>query len=124
MSSVPQNVLDVELWKKAKKQANLVYSKSSAYKSGYIVSYYKNHGGRFRTKKAPAANGLKRWFKEKWVNQHGKTGYSHRNDIYRPSKRINSSTPITWDELTPSQVKKASIEKSKTGRVKSFRKAV
>jgi hypothetical protein len=123
MSRVPENVLDVELWKQAKKQANLIYSKPSAYKSGFIVSYYKNHGGKFRNKKSATSVGLKRWFKEKWVNQHGKVGYEHKNDVYRPSKRITASTPTTWSELSASQIKKASREKAKTGRVKRFNKA-
>lgn len=93
-----------KLWDKAKKLADAVYGKPSAYKSGYIVKKYKELGGTFymtqERSKPPKTKSLTRWFKEKWVNQHGTVGYKHKDDVYRPSKRVTKDTPKTWSELT------------------------
>ena len=51
-----------------------------------------------------------------------KVGYEKTGDIYRPTKKINEKTPITWFELTPAQIKAAQNEKAKSGRVKNFAK--
>ena len=64
-------------------------------------------GGKFADVKPKGGDGgLTRWFNEEWVNQKGNVGYQKKGDIYRPSKRITSKTPITWNELTPSEIKK------------------
>ena len=63
-----------------------------------------------------------RWYREKWVNTRGETGYKNKSDIYRPSVRVNKDTPTTFKELTKEQVKKAQAEKTKTGRVNKFDK--
>ena len=63
---------------------------------------------------------LKRWFAERWTNQRGETGYKKKGDVYRPTIRINSKTPTTFNELTLEQIIKAKKEKSKSGRVKGF----
>ena len=97
--------------------------KHSAYRSGQIVKEYKDAGGKYSGKKNDK-KGLGRWFKEKWTNQRGGSGYKKKGDIYRPTKRITKDTPATHKELTPAQKKKAMEEKKKTGRVKKFKKKV
>ena len=94
--------------------------KHSAYRSGQIVKEYKEAGGKYSGKKNDK-KGLGRWFKEKWTNQRGGSGYKKKGDIYRPTKRITKDTPATHKELTPAQKKKAMNEKKKTGRVKKFK---
>ncbi len=116
----PPNVLDPKLYEKARNKYNDL--RHSAYKSGLVVQEYKRLGGRYSGKK-PQRKGLKRWFKEEWRNQDGKVGYKRKSDIYRPTKRITSKTPITHGELTNQQIKRARKEKVATGRVKHFKKS-
>lgn len=91
---------DKKKWEKAKKMADAVYKVHSAYKSGWIVKKYKEFGGTFNTDMKPTKKGLTRWFDEKWVNQRGEVGYRYKSDVYRPTKRITSKTPVTWKELS------------------------
>jgi len=110
---------DKKLWAQIKKQADKIYAKPSAYKSGYIVKKYKELGGKFISS-SDTHKGLSRWFAEEWKNQHGKVGYQHANDVYRPTKRVTKNTPKTWSELTPAQIKAAEKEKARTHHVKKF----
>ena len=117
---------DLKMYNKIKKSIKKRIPKHSAYRSGLIVQKYKKtfkkkyknkspyHGKKTKTK------GLKRWFAEKWRNQRNKIGYKYKSDIYRPTKRITKDTPITFNELTKKQIKKARKEKAKTKRVKRF----
>lgn len=60
--------------------------------------------------------GLKRWFSEKWTDQKGNecgSGKLKTVPKCRPSKRITSETPKTWKELSPSEKKKAVMDKNK-----------
>ena len=41
-------VIDKDLYNLAKLQADSIYKKSSAYKSGYIQKLYKDMGGRYQ----------------------------------------------------------------------------
>lgn len=116
MSKIPDNVLNKELYKKAKDIANKTYGdKTSAYKSMYIVSTYKKLGGEYKGKQKKI--GTTRWNEEKWVNVNdylkGKNtacGESQRNKhACRPSKRINKETPITIQEV----IKKFGKQKTK-----------
>ena len=84
-----------------------------------MVKEYKERGGEYIGKKDDK-KGLGIWFKEQWVNTRGETGYKYKNDIYRPTVRINKDTPITHKELTATQIKKARAIEAKTGRVKKF----
>ena len=61
--------------------------------------------------------GLKRWFAEEWVTSDGKPcGTSDRKlKKCRPKYRINEGTPVTWDEMSPSQKRKAISEKKQVG---------
>jgi hypothetical protein len=65
---------------------------------------------------------LKRWFKEKWKKKVGdkyvECGSDEGQDDAkcRPAKRITSETPKTWNELSPSEKRKAIIDKNKANR--------
>lgn len=101
--------------------------KHSAYRSGFLVKEYKKRfSQKYGNKKNPYIGrktkkvGLKRWFSEKWVNQRGEVGYKYKNDIYRPSVRITRKTPITYNELSRNDIKKARKTKYRKGRVNRF----
>lgn len=107
------------LYKKVKKEVWTNHPKPSAYRSGLLVKEYKRQGGTYRGSRSDSK--LRRWYKEKWTNQRGETGYKRRGDVYRPSKKISSKTPLTWKELKPKEIRAASREKQATGHVKRFR---
>lgn len=91
---------DTKLYEKAKQIADEKYKKPSAYKSGFIVKKYKELGGTYSGKK-PQKTGIARWFKEEWKDV-GNAEYP----VYRPTKRITIETPLTPDEIKPSNLKK------------------
>ena len=119
---------DIKLYNKVKKSIYKKIPKHSAYRSGILVKTYKENFAKLYGNKDPYKGtrnknkGLSRWFREKWRNQRGTIGYKYKNDVYRPTKRITKKTPTTFKELRKSQIKKARKEKSKTGRVKHFKK--
>lgn len=88
--------INKELYVKAKAKADAIYAHPSAYKSGFIVKTYKDMGGKYRDDNKPKT--LKRWFKEKW-GDIGNRNYP----VYRPFKRISKKTPLTVDEISPTQ---------------------
>ena len=90
---------DINLYNKAKKIADEVYKKSSAYKSGFIVKKYKELGGTYKDDNKP--KNLKRWYAEKWMDIGNK-----EYPTYRPTVRINSKTPLTPNEIDPDNLKK------------------
>jgi Family of unknown function (DUF5872) len=127
----PQPV-DKELYNYVKRLAAKKFvSKSGIYRSSWIVQEYKKRGGRYKGKRPSSKSpGLKRWYKEKWVdlnrpirNSQGKiVGYkscgrpSQRSPKYplcRPSKRISTSTPKTYKEISKKNIQKAKRDKSK-----------
>ena len=115
--------VDKILYDEIKKQITAEH-KPSAYRSGLLVKTYKQefkkkHGSKVSPYIGKSEN-LKRWFEENWVNQRGEVGYKKKGDIYRPTNRISKNTPKTWSELTPTEIKQASNEKRKTGRVRKF----
>jgi len=95
--SIPTNKT---LYNKVKKEADKVYDKPSAYKSGWIVKEYKKRGGEYAGKKKEN-KGLDRWYKEDWEDIGGK-----EYPVYRPTKRITKDTPLTESEISPTQLKK------------------
>ena len=120
---------DIKLYNTIKDQVYIEIPKHSAYRSGILVQRYKKaFFDKYGKNKSPykgkktRKKGLKRWFDEEWVNQRGEIGYKFKNDIYRPKIRITDDTPITHDELTSKEIKKARIKKYKKGRVNRFRK--
>jgi hypothetical protein len=92
-------ILDQKLYDSVKAEADKIYKKPSAYKSGYIVKTYKSRGGRYENDNKP--RNLGRWFQEEWKDIGG-SNYP----VYRPTKRINKSTPLTASEIDPIQAKK------------------
>ena len=110
-------VLNINLYESVKKSFN--HMKPSAYKSGLVIKKYKNLGGKFMGPK-PRLTGLARWFAENWKSNQGKYRYTSKSSVYRPTKRITSKTPITFSELSKTQLLRAKREKARTGRVKKF----
>jgi hypothetical protein len=92
-------ILDKELYDKAKKHADTIYTKPSAYKSGFIVKTYKQLGGTYGEDNEPKK--LRQWFKEQWTDVGNKY-----YPVYRPQVRVNKSTPLTVKEIDPSNLKK------------------
>lgn len=91
-------ILNQKLYDEVKKEADKVYQKSSAYKSGWIIKTYKDRGGKFGNDNKPKF--LKRWFKEKWGDIGGQA-----YPVYRPFKRVDKQTPLTVYEIDPKQAK-------------------
>ena len=113
--------LDKELYERLKKEIWEQYKTPSAYRSAQLVKRYKEAGGTYSGKKDKDAP-FKRWFNERWVNQRGEVGYTYPSDVYRPTVRINSKTPTTFQELTTKEIERARREKAKDGRVDKFKK--
>ena len=91
--------IDTELYSAVKLYADQIYSKPSAYKSGFIVKIYKELGGRYKEDNQP--KNLARWFKEDWADV-GHQAYP----VYRPTKRVSSKTPLTPEEIDPKNLQK------------------
>jgi hypothetical protein len=83
---------DKDLYEAVKVYADIVYSKPSAYKSGFIVKTYKKLGGTYKDEHDEKP--LKRWYLEHWKNV-GDGDYP----VYRPTIRVNKKTPLTVDEI-------------------------
>lgn len=80
------------LYQKAKEIADARYKKPSAFKSGFLVKTYKELGGTYIPDNKPKK--LKQWFKEEWKDVAG-LDYP----VFRPTKRVNKTTPLTVDEI-------------------------
>lgn len=133
---------DPKLYKRVKAMADKKFStKTSVYKSSWIVKEYKSLGGKFKGSK-PKSTGLRRWYKEGWVdlnrpirNSRGKIiGYKkcgrksvrsgERYPVCRPSRRVSPKTPRTYKEISRRSLSKAKREKSRvknTGRIRFAR---
>lgn len=124
--------INKSLYNYVKQLANKKFkSKSGIYRSSWIVREYKKRGGRYSGKKT-SSKGLKRWYKEKWVdlnrpirNSKGKIigykscgrskikGSKGKYPLCRPSKRINRGTPKTYQSISSKSISKAKREKSR-----------
>jgi hypothetical protein len=120
------------LYNYVKQLANKKFkSKSGIYRSSWIVREYKKRGGKYTGKKS-SSTGLKRWYKEKWVdlnrpirNSKGKIiGYKScgrksvkgsrgKYPLCRPSKRVNKGSPRTYHSISSKSIQKAKREKSR-----------
>jgi hypothetical protein len=87
-----------DLYEKAKEIVYKQYPKHSAYRSGQLVKKYKEIGGTYSGEKDK--DGLTRWFKEEWKDIGNK-----EYPVFRPTKRITKDTPLTPDEIKPSNLK-------------------
>lgn len=117
---------DKDLYEKIKKEIYLKYPKHSAYRSGLLVKNYKDaYQNKYKKDDyyigEKNKEGLNAWFRQEWKNDKGGIGYTSKSSVYRPTK-IFGETPITFQELTKKQIKKAKAEKARTGRVKNFAK--
>ena len=68
--------------------------------------------------KPSSDTGLQRWFREDWRDEKGNVcGSSKNKDTKkcRPKNRITKGTPVTWNEMSPSQKRKAVVEKKQVG---------
>jgi len=90
--------MNMKLYNKVKEQADKIYKKPSAYKSGYIVKKYKELGGTYSGKKT--SSGLTSWYKEKWTDI-GNKNYP----VYRPTVKVNNNTPLLVSEIDPKNLK-------------------
>ena len=97
---------NINLYNKVKQEAELIYKKPSAYKSGWIVKEYKKRGGKYKGTKTD--NGLTRWFLEDWKDVGNK-----EYPVYRPTKRINEETPLTLNEINKTNLMKQILLKQK-----------
>lgn len=112
-NQLPKKVLDKALYMKARdKVKKRVKVWPSAYASGQVVTEYKKMGGKYKGTKS-LDKGIGRWFHgEKWVNvcnpkkggKYQPCGRKSRPNLKkypycRPSKRANSQTPMTVDEI-------------------------
>ena len=115
-----------KLYSKISKQIKKKYPIHSAYRSGKIVQEYKKQFFKLYPKKQPyigkkdKKQGLLRWFAEKWKSDTGKTRYTSKSSVYRPTKRITKNTPKTFSEIGNKQLKSAKRKKYKYGFVKRF----
>lgn len=126
--------LNKSLYKYVKRLADKKFlSKTGIYKSSWIVREYKKRGGKYKGKKPSYKSpGLKRWYKEKWVDLNrpiknskgkvigykscGRTSVKKNKDKYplcRPMKKITSKTPKTVKSLSKRSILKAKKKKSK-----------
>jgi len=104
--NIPDNVLNPQLYRKAKKEADQRFKRpTSAYKSMYISKKYQELGGKYKGKKKSLTG---RWRKERWVQviEYIKYGRivecgadNKKNKVCRPLVRIDDDTPITLNEL-------------------------
>lgn len=109
--------INKELYKKAQQLADKTYSKSSAYKSGFIVKTYKAMGGKYKDDDKP--KDLKRWFQENWTDIGGL-----EYPVYRPTIKINKNTPLTVNEIDPKQAIKQIKLKQKIKGLKNLPKFI
>ena len=92
-------ILDPEIYKKAKAEADKIYKVHGAYKSGFIVKKYKELGGRYGDD--GETRNLKRWFDEKWKDVGNKS-----YPVFRPTVKVSKDTPLTVNEIDKSNLKK------------------
>jgi hypothetical protein len=94
--------INQQLYDLVKQQADKIYEKPSAYKSGWIVRNYKLHGGEYLDDGKP--KNLKKWFQSEWKDINpNKTSKSY--PVYRPTKYVKGQ-PLPYQYVEPSNLKK------------------
>lgn len=128
--NIPKNIINKDKYKKAKTKAIKTFgSKSTAYKSMYIVREYKKMGGKYKGKKPKG--GITRWSNEKWVavipylgGKNIKCGATLNKKVScRPSIRKTKKTPITIQQVIKLHGKKK-VKKLATAKNKNMSKRV
>jgi len=121
--SVPENVVNKKLYLsiKNKIKKSIKGRRWGAYDSGRLVKMYKNSGGRYSGKKGKT--NLERWYSEKWVDacawpKRKSCGRKTKSSIAycRPSKKIDSKTPMLIQSLTRSQIKSRCSRKKRNSK--------
>jgi hypothetical protein len=84
--------IDTKLYEKAKMIADNTYKTHGAYKSAFLVKTYKSLGGRYVPDGKPRK--LSQWIKEEWKDIGNKT-----YPVYRPTKIVHKTTPLTVNEI-------------------------
>lgn len=125
--AVPKNK---ELYTKIKREAKKKFLKyPSIYANSWIVNEYKKRGGKYMGSK-PKSTGLKRWYKEKWVDlnrpikKDGRVvGYKscgrksasskEKYPLCRPTYIVTKRSPKTYKEISKRSISKARKEKSR-----------
>lgn len=123
---------DQKLYDKVTKHANEIFkSNRGIYRSAWIVKEYKRLNGKYLGPKPSTQDpGLKRWFKEQWIDlnqpiyskgtQKHVIGYKPcgrpnvskgEYPLCRPLRRITKETPMTVSELSKKQIQKAKAAK-------------
>lgn len=123
---------DPVLYSQVKKLADSKFdTKTSIYKSSWIVQEYKRRGGKYSGNK-PKQTGLRRWYNEVWVDLNrpikdsskkvigylecGRKSAKNSKEKYplcRPTFRVTSKTPRTYAEISDTSIKKAKKDKAK-----------
>lgn len=97
--------LDPQLYERAKREIYARYDRPSAYRSAALVKRYKELGGRYTGPKP--RGGLDQWFREAWRDVGGPAPYP----VYRPTKRVAASTPLTVQEIDPKNLRQQIAKK-------------
>jgi hypothetical protein len=113
MDSIPENVVNKDLYRKIKSKIKKRMKWPSAYASGQLVKQYKAAGGKYKGKKPAKNTGLQRWYKEHWIDvcywpkkvRCGRktAGKTRKYPYCRPSKKISSKTPKTVQSLSKAE---------------------
>jgi hypothetical protein len=108
---VPKNP---KLYKTIVREASKKFkSPSGIYRSAWIVREYLKRGGKYKTKSKPKSSspGLRRWFREEWVDvttgQKCGSRSTKKYPVCRPTKRISKKTPRTVSEISKKSLKRA-----------------
>jgi hypothetical protein len=104
---------DSGLYQEAKDFIMSKYKKYSPYASGAIVKHYKQMFAKKHGEDTPPYSSddkpknLTRWFEEKWVDVNPLEGYKDANlyPVFRPTNRVNSKTPLLYQETTKDALK-------------------
>jgi hypothetical protein len=105
--------LDKKLYASSREKIMKVYKKNSAFASGAIVKDYKQRGGTYaKDDKEPK---LARWFEEKWININPLIDKKEVGDypVFRPTLKVNSKTPVLFQDISKSELKKQYYLKQK-----------
>lgn len=104
---------DANLYQEARDFIMSKYKKNSAFASGAIVKHYKQQFKKKYGEKTPPysedgkTKNLQRWFKEQWVDINPLLGETNPNayPVFRPTKKVNSKTPTTYQEIPKANLK-------------------
>lgn len=72
----------------------------------------------YKVRKTKKGAQLRRWFKEKWVDEKGNVCGSSKNKktkVCRPSRRVSKDSPKPWSEMTKAEKSKVIRAKKKVG---------